>query len=64
MTDPENDPIVAEVRRVRAEHAAKFGNDIEAIFRDIQERQRASGRRYVKYPPRPAGELKSTSNAR
>lgn len=64
MTKRENDPIVAEVRRVRAEHAAKFDNDIVAIFRDIHERQRMSGRQYVKYPPRPAVKLESTSISR
>ena len=46
------DPIVAEVRRIRAEHAARFGHDLDAIFRDIQERQRTSGRTYVSFPPR------------
>ena len=46
------DPIVAEVRAVRDEHAARFGYDVKAIFRDIQARQRASGRKYVTYPYR------------
>ena len=49
MTD---DPIVAEVRRIREEHAARFGHDLDAIFQDIQERQRTSGRTYVSFPPR------------
>ncbi len=42
------DPIIAEVRAVRDEHAARFGYDIRAIFRDIQARQSVSGREYVR----------------
>jgi hypothetical protein len=49
MTD---DPIVAEVRRVRDEHAARFNYDLDAIFEDIQRMQRESGRTYVSFPPR------------
>lgn len=48
----EEDPIVAEVRRVREEHAAQFGCDLRAIVQDLQERQRSSGRTYVQSPPR------------
>ena len=29
------DPIIAEFRAVRDEHAAKFGYDVNAIFKDI-----------------------------
>lgn len=46
------DPIVAEVRAVRDKHASKFGHDLNKIFRDIKARQDASGRKFVKYPPR------------
>ena len=45
------DPIIAEVRAIRQAYAARFGYDMEAIFRDIRARQEASGREYV----RPAG---------
>ncbi|MCD4727758.1 MAG: hypothetical protein K8R46_08860 [Pirellulales bacterium] len=44
-----DDPIVAEVRRIRAEHAAKFNYDLEAIYRDLKERERSSGRTYVRF---------------
>ena len=47
-----NDPIVAEVRRIRAEHAAKFHGDLQAIYRDLKEKEDGSGRTYVRYPPR------------
>ena len=49
-----NDPIVEEVRRIRTEHAAKFGFDIDRIFADIKQREQASGARVVSFPPRPA----------
>jgi hypothetical protein len=52
----QSDPIVDEVRRHRDEHAAAFNYDLDAICRDIQQRQDCSGRTYVKFPPkRPAG---------
>lgn len=46
------DPIVDEVRRIRNEHAAKFGYDLRAIFEDLKASERASGRTYVSLPPR------------
>ena len=49
MTD---DPIVAEVRKARDEHAAKFNYDLDAIYRDLKEKERMSGRKYVRYQPR------------
>ncbi|MYK42150.1 MAG: hypothetical protein F4049_18270 [Gemmatimonadetes bacterium] len=52
MKTPQPDPIIAEVRAIRAQHAARFGYDVKAIFRDIQARQEASGRQYVSYPAR------------
>ena len=46
------DPIIAEVRAVRDEHAARFWYDVKAIFRDIRSMQKASGRVFVRYPAR------------
>ncbi|CAN5514604.1 hypothetical protein BH11PLA2_BH11PLA2_09270 [soil metagenome] len=37
------DPI-EEIRRYREAHAAKFNYDLDAMFADMQERQRTSGR--------------------
>ncbi len=54
MKTETTDPIVAEVRATRDKHASRFGYDLTEIFRDIKARQEASGREYVKYPPRPA----------
>lgn len=46
------DPIVAEVRAIRDEHARKFGYDLKRIFEDIQEREATSGRTYLRLAPR------------
>jgi hypothetical protein len=48
----DEDPIVDEVRRVRAAHAAMFNNDLRAIFLDIKRQEQESGRTYVRYPPK------------
>ena len=48
------DPIVDEVRKVRDAHAARFNYDLDAIFRDIKEQERKSGRKFVSFPPRKA----------
>ena len=50
MQKQPNDPIIAELRAVRDAHAARFDYDVKAIFRDLQARQKASGRKYVSYP--------------
>ena len=47
-----DDPIVAEVRQFRVEHAAKFHYDLEAIFRDLKEKEKNSGKTYIRYSPR------------
>lgn len=46
------DPIVAEIRKVRHAHAAQFNNDIAAICADIRQREKESGRQYVSFTPR------------
>ena len=48
-----SDPIVEEVRRVRAELAARHGNDVAAIVRYAQALERTLDRPCVRYPPRP-----------
>jgi hypothetical protein len=42
-----NDPIVEEVRRAREAHAARFNYDLDAIFKDIKERETKSGLTFV-----------------
>jgi len=46
------DPIVAEVRKHRMEHARKFGGDLRAICADLRAIQLACGQKVVRLPPR------------
>lgn len=52
MKTSRTDPITAEIRAVRDAHASRFGYDVQAIFRDLQARQAASGRKYERRPPK------------
>lgn len=46
------DEIVDEIRRIRDAYAKQFNYDLDAICRDLQEKQRLSGRKVVSLPPR------------
>ena len=46
------DPIVEEVRRAREDYAKSFHYDLDAICRDLQQKQAQSGRPVVSFPPR------------
>ena len=51
------DPIVAEVRRVRAALFASVSYDLKALAELLRQEQADSGRRVVNRPPkRPSGE--------
>ena len=50
MQKTETDPIIAELRAVRDQHAARFDYDVAVIFQDIRAMQETSGRDYVRYP--------------
>ncbi len=52
-----SDEIVKEVRRIRDDYARSLDIDLDAIFEDIKEKERQSGREYVSHPPRKAAEL-------
>ena len=41
------DPIVKEVRKVRDAFAKRFDYDLDAILRDLKEKERRSGRTVV-----------------
>ncbi len=45
------DAIVEEVRKIREEHAARFDYDLQAIYDDLKETERRSGRKIVSLPP-------------
>ncbi len=52
METRETDPIIAELRAIRQAYAARFNYDVDAMFRDLRDRQEASGREYVRLPSR------------
>jgi hypothetical protein len=46
------DEIVDEVRKAREDYARQFDFDLDAICRDLRQKQQAAGRRVVSLPPR------------
>ena len=46
------DHIVDETRKSRDEYAAKFNYDLEAIYRDLKEKEEKSEREVVSLAPR------------
>jgi hypothetical protein len=46
------DPIVEEVRKSRDAYAKRFNYDLDAIYRDLKEKERRSGRVVVPCPPK------------
>ena len=55
-----HDPIVDEVRRAREEYAKRFNYDLDAICRDLQEKQSCKGKKVVSFPPKPAAQTAPT----
>lgn len=52
MTSETNDPIVDEIRVIRARYAARFDYDVDAMVDYVQALQNVYGRRCVKEPIR------------
>jgi hypothetical protein len=47
-----SDEIVEEVRKARDEYAAQLNYDLEAIFKDIKQKEEKTDREVVSLPPR------------
>ena len=54
------DPIVEEVRKARDNYAKKFNYDLDAICRDLKEKQRQRNRNVVSFPPKRVKKLGNT----
>ena len=54
------DPIVEEVRKARDEYAKRFNYDLDAICRDLREKQLKGDRQVVSFPPKRARQQGST----
>jgi len=48
------DEIVEEVRKVRAEYAAKFNYNLDEIYKDIKKQEKQTKRKIVSLPPKKA----------
>lgn len=55
-----DDPIVAEVRKIREEYAAQFKFDLQALCRALKEREQQDARPKVSFPPKPAKLVRKT----
>ena len=65
MKTMQPDPIIAEIHAIRDEYAAGFDYDVDRMFRDLQARQAASGRKYVCLPARrPLTDVKGSGQRR
>ncbi|MXX41214.1 MAG: hypothetical protein F4Y91_11930 [Gemmatimonadetes bacterium] len=58
-----DDPIVAEVRRIRQEHAARFGYDLDLIVEDLKAQEQTSGRQYIRLSSCRLGDQKTEPRA-
>ena len=47
------DAIVDEVRKAREDYARQFNFDLDAICRDLRQKQQTAGVRVVTFPKRP-----------
>ena len=59
------DPIVAETRALREELMNEVGNDLDALFEYLKEREKLHPERLVSFPPRrpiPVQSSKQSSN--
>jgi hypothetical protein len=57
------DPIVEEVRKARDEYAKRFNYDLDAICRDLQEKQRLSHRKVLSLPPKRPKKMMVSENS-
>ena len=48
------DPIVAEVRKIREEYAARFNYDLRALYQALKEQESEDTREKVSFPPKAA----------
>ena len=57
------DTIVEEVRQARDAYAKKFNYDLDAICRDLQEKQRLSHKKVISLPPKRLKKMMAPQNS-
>jgi len=45
------DPIVEEIRKYRAEHAARYNNDLKKICEALRRKEKTSPKEFVHFGP-------------
>lgn len=55
-----DDPIVAEIRRLRDEYAQRFDYNLDAICKDLREQQQRGDRRVVRRQPKRPSDRQAT----
>jgi hypothetical protein len=65
MSEPlYEDPVVAEIHAIRAEMLAECGGDHHKLMEQVDEHEKASGRKVIPAPPpAPAGAKRPTAAA-
>nr|VFJ66509.1 MAG: hypothetical protein BECKFM1743C_GA0114222_104275 [Candidatus Kentron sp. FM]VFJ68365.1 MAG: hypothetical protein BECKFM1743A_GA0114220_104716 [Candidatus Kentron sp. FM]VFK17218.1 MAG: hypothetical protein BECKFM1743B_GA0114221_104675 [Candidatus Kentron sp. FM] len=46
------DPVVEEIRKYRAEHAARYGNDLKKICEALRKQEKESPKEFVDFGPK------------
>jgi hypothetical protein len=64
----DHDEIIDEVRALREAYGEQFGFDVDALYRDVKDRELRGGRKIVSLEPRPveiviAGTSRSSSGS-
>lgn len=54
------DPIIKDTRKRRKQYSEQFNHDLDAIYKDIRERQKKSKRKCVSFPAREFVSLQRT----
>lgn len=56
------DAIVEEIRTYRAEHAARYGNDLEKICEALRQQEKKSKKEFVDFGPKLLNSKKEDDN--
>jgi hypothetical protein len=57
------DPIVDEVLKAREKYGKKFNHDLDAIYRDLKEKEKQPGKTIVSFPPKRPQPAKTVDDA-
>jgi hypothetical protein len=55
------DPIVAEIRAIREAYAKRFDYDLDAICRDLKQKEKKGGRKIISFSDRSKGRRKKAT---